>query len=155
MMKNHATPAKSPPQDMIVKDYSKHPANLSSTQSLRIREAMSVRPSTEHSLRLKKNGMLLCVPAIRVHHDVPQDGSVTWKSYYALRNRLDCFRRHFGLRYFYMEYILTQAKLLAKRLLGRSSAHDTLTKRALHDAIHRLSGPVAPYLPGWRLAQQP
>ncbi|MCH5291391.1 MAG: hypothetical protein J1D88_06525 [Treponema sp.] len=54
-----------------------------------------------------------------------------------------------------MEYMLTQAKLLAKRLLGRSSAHDTLTKRALHDAMHRLSGPVAPYLPGWRLAPQP
>ena len=50
---------------------------------------------TEHSLRLSKVGKILCVPAIRIRHDVEKTAlTVNWKTYYGFRNMTDMYRRH-------------------------------------------------------------
>lgn len=60
---------------------------------------------SEHSLRLKKFGKIICVPSIRIMHDdiivKNQDRRrakpviVSWKDYYLERNEVVLFKRHF------------------------------------------------------------
>lgn len=55
---------------------------------------------SEHSLRLRKYGDILCVPSIRVIHDVPVDAicstrrNYDWKTYYGVRNSIYSYLRH-------------------------------------------------------------
>lgn len=53
---------------------------------------------SEHSIRLRKTGRILCVPAAKVIHDSPDaEGDVwNWKKYYIIRNKLYSVRKHFG-----------------------------------------------------------
>lgn len=56
---------------------------------------------TEYSLRLHKEGRIICVPSIRVHHDVgDQTQEFSWKMYYGIRNCADMIKRHYGKSYF-------------------------------------------------------
>lgn len=57
---------------------------------------------TEHSLRLKKYGAIICVPAIRIIHDdqntVQSEKTrnvLSWKDYYSERNEMVVYKRHF------------------------------------------------------------
>lgn len=70
---------------------------------------------SEHSLRLRKFGNILCIPSIRVIHDVPVDAIITtggikkydWKAYYGVRNSI----------YSYLQHHLPTALILTLRIV--------------------------------------
>lgn len=67
---------------------------------------------TEHSLRINKRYKIICIPEIRVCHDVETaDKSVgiirgkNWKAYYSNRNRLFTYQKHFSKVYFNIYFL--------------------------------------------------
>lgn len=101
---------------------------------------------SEHSFRLAKWGDIICVPTMKVIHDVPvrspetvEDPVVHWQDYYFYRNELHMVRRHFplvGLNYFRIRFAQlywyktergTRAKVLKQAFwdafLGRLGKH--------------------------------
>ena len=109
---------------------------------------------SEHSLRLKKFGRILCVPAIRIIHD---DGKtaysreednriITWKDYYLIRNEIVTYKRHFPWAALHQ---------LRKSLCARfKSSHkndvlETVKWDALKDAWLGRLGKHRLYKPGW------
>lgn len=53
---------------------------------------------SEHSIRMAKEGDLVCVPEARVFHDAGvSSNQLTWKNFYILRNKLYSYRLHFGI----------------------------------------------------------
>lgn len=105
---------------------------------------------TEHSLRLHKVGKIMCIPAIRVHHNVKTNGdNLTWKTYYGIRNRGDLIKRHFSKKYFWYYCSSNLIKALINNILGRHSKYK-LMKAAIFDAIHGKLGVNSIYKPGWK-----
>ena len=72
---------------------------------------------TEYSLRVNEKYDIICVPSIRIFHDVSSDNSVlSWKTYYGARNRLDMIRRHFSKKQLNREVFLYKLRLFKKML---------------------------------------
>jgi len=106
---------------------------------------------TEHSLRMNKVGKILCVPAIRVHHDVgvSNDG-FTWKTYYGFRNLADMYRRHFSrivYEWFCLKMIL---KTILNDIKGKNKDENKAIRVAILDARHNKFGIHELYKPGWK-----
>ena len=57
---------------------------------------------SEHSYRLSKSGKILCVPCIKVVHNVELQNreEINWKKYYGIRNKLLFYKKHFSKKYF-------------------------------------------------------
>ena len=61
---------------------------------------------SEHSIRLKKTGEIICIPAAKVIHDTDDaeikinieacNDKVSWKKFYTIRNKLYSYRLHYG-----------------------------------------------------------
>lgn len=75
---------------------------------------------SEHSLRLREAGKIVCVPSIMTIHNVPVNSTINWKYYYAIRNYNDMIRKHFPKRYFYFSYISVTVHSLL-RLINRDT----------------------------------
>jgi len=106
---------------------------------------------TEHSLRLSKTGRILCVPAVRIHHDVPViSGQFGWKNYYGYRNAADMYRRHFPKRCY--EYFRRRAILISYLLdlVGYRKAGNKAVRCAMQDAKEGRLGIHPVYKPGWK-----
>ncbi len=106
---------------------------------------------TEHSLRLSKIGKIICVPAIRIHHDVPVGSSqFTWKNFYGYRNGADMYRRHFSkacyqafrYRSIIISYLLD--------LIGVRKAGNKAVRCAMRDVEAGRLGIHERYKPGWK-----
>lgn len=106
---------------------------------------------TEHSLRLSKAGKILCVPAIRIHHDVDNGtGDFTWKTYYGFRNMADLYKRHFPrICYEYFCFKLT-CKTLLFDLIGKDKEQNASIRKALKDCRRGKFGVDDYYKPGWK-----
>lgn len=106
----------------------------------------------EHSLRLSKVGKIICVPSIRVHHDVTESGEgVSWKEYYGARNQLDQIRRNFPKRYYYYRLCQTYLKSRIKLLSHRGNRdRNLMTLKAIKDVRHNKFGIDDVYKPGWK-----
>lgn len=107
---------------------------------------------TEHSVRLGKTGKMYCVPAIRIHHDMPpQNNSLNWKVYYGRRNRLLTIKWNFPAKCYRFELLrLTKwafADLLHK---GERRIHGKLLLCAVKDALFEKQGLHSLYRPGWK-----
>lgn len=111
---------------------------------------------SEHSLRLKKYGDIICVPTIRIIHDVKdvnqfkgQDASqteaVSWGDYYSNRNEMVMLKRHLP------KVAWKRFKSAIKRQIkGKNTTpYDKLVWIAYRDAwLHRM-GMHPVYKPGW------
>ena len=112
---------------------------------------------SEHSIRLKKYGKLICVPSIKViHDDLPVSPSkqdkpnVTWKDYYYERNETVLFIKHFPL------VALHQLRIfLKKKHTGfYSTDFGRIKIDAMHDAWLGCMGRHKLYKPGWTNSNQ-
>lgn len=111
---------------------------------------------SEHSLRLKHYGDIICVPDIRITHDIKKVGQVkeqvtdntisaTWGDYYSNRNEMVMMKKHFP-------------KVAKKRFMAALKHHlkgkdktpyEKLVWIAIRDAwLHRM-GKHTIYKPGW------
>ena len=56
---------------------------------------------SEHSIRIRKTGSIICIPKMVINHDIEYDGiaGYQWKDYYLIRNRMDAIKRNFPRRY--------------------------------------------------------
>ena len=107
---------------------------------------------TEHSLRLSKMGKILCVPSVKITHDVELQNreDINWKTYYGIRNNLLMYKKHFPKRYFAYEYNKMKIKIILRNILGKKVKFNKLANEAINDAkqgkkkLHNL------YRPGWK-----
>ena len=104
---------------------------------------------TEHSLRLSKQGSILCIPKAKVYHDAISDANVNWKTYYGIRNQLVVFKAYFG-----KPWLLCVGVQILKALLqpikGRGPRVIKMRMQAIYDAIVGNLGMHSVYKPGWK-----
>ncbi len=101
---------------------------------------------SEHSIRVSKQGKIICIPNAKVIHDSIESAEdiITWKKYYALRNKIYSYNNHFGLlqssfqTYYY--YIKYKNNIVLKQM----------TKRAINHAKRGILGVDEIYKPGWK-----
>lgn len=106
---------------------------------------------TEHSIRLSRAGKVLCIPAIRIHHDTgPASGQISWKTYYGIRNRADMFRCHFPKIYFLYFCGRRVLDSYLADIRGKNKNANKLTRAAIGDAFFRRFGLHPIYKPGWK-----
>ena len=110
---------------------------------------------SEHSLRLKKYGDIVCVPCIRIVHDdmiigesKPESPIVSWKDYYFERNGMVLLKRHFP-----WAAIHQTRKLLAQKLRGefKGDRYALLKWEAVKHAWLGKMGKHPVYVPGWEI----
>ena len=106
---------------------------------------------TEHSLRLSKVGKIICVPAVKIHHNVSNgNGDFTWKTYYGFRNMADLYKRHFPrICYEYFSFKLT-CKTYVRDILGRDKEENKAIRCSLRDCRNGRFGIHELYKPGWK-----
>lgn len=107
---------------------------------------------TEHSYRLSKVGKILCIPSIKVIHDVKlQDREkIDWKRYYGIRNNLLFYKKHFPNRYFMYEYCKNIGRILKSISYSDSKVYRRLILKANRDAKQNIKGLDELYKPGWK-----
>lgn len=110
---------------------------------------------SEHSMRLKEYGKIICVPAIKIVHDDMGAGLanakppiVSWKDYYLERNEMVFYKRHFLLVALHKTRILFLEKLKGKK---RGNPYAEVNWQAVKDAWLGKLGKHELYKPGWEI----
>lgn len=112
---------------------------------------------SEHSLRLKKYGTILCVPEIKMFHDGGLEAArgeyVTWRDYYSIRNRMHMLKKHYPLVAFSetLFYFIKKPLGYVKRLFVKEKVKglNKIKQEALMDAWRNKLGVHEIYKPGW------
>lgn len=106
---------------------------------------------SEHSLRLSEVGKILCVPSIKVHHDVKEDNSsLTWKTYYYYRNNINMIKRHFpSYCYKLLAFEFLTASII-KWFSKKERVKTKLFQCAVNDGVNNKLGMHPVYRPGWK-----
>ncbi len=104
---------------------------------------------TEHSLRLSKQGRIICVPKAKFYHDVISDGSINWKKYYDIRNQLMVHKEYFG-KLWLLSIGIQILKALLQPIKGRGPRVMKMRIQAIFDAIEGNLGMHSVYRPGWK-----
>lgn len=113
---------------------------------------------SEHSLRLQHYGDIICVPSIKITHDIKKVGQVkeqvtdnsiaaTWGDYYSNRNEMIMMKKHFP------KVARKRFRTALKRhLKGKDKTpYEKLVWIAVRDAwLHRM-GIHPTYKPGWSI----
>lgn len=106
---------------------------------------------TEHGLRMGKTGRIICVPAIKIHHDVRKGkGETDWRTYYRYRNMTDCYRRNFPKRCYRWFYMKARIKTILFRLWKMDRTERDMLLAGIQDARHGKFGLHELYRPRWR-----
>lgn len=106
---------------------------------------------TEHSLRMSKYGDILCIPSIKIDHDVDDSGEgLSWKHYYGYRNNILLHKRHFpGMPgHFFVFKQMIMAVYLT--LFSKNPELVQLFRKALKDGRSGVEGKDEYYRPGWK-----
>lgn len=94
---------------------------------------------TEYSVRLKKEGRIICVPSCVMYHDTyEQHNKIGWRNYYVQRNSLDCLKRHYPPRCYRYAVIcdyLRRATFISRIIKNRSKYEIQLFKDAITDSV--------------------
>lgn len=101
---------------------------------------------SEHSIRLRKEGKIICIPKAVVVHDAEPESpaAVSWKKYYVIRNKIYSYRKHFG-------YIQSHILAWYYRLKNADKkALNEMTKKAVKAAFKGELGVDDLYKPGWK-----
>ena len=113
---------------------------------------------SEHSLRLKKYGKIICVPQIGIVHDDGKSGNsieekdksliVSWRDYYLERNGIVMYRRHFPSAALHL-----LRKEFFPRVKGNRHGNelDRVKWHAFKDAWLGKLGKHEVYKPGWEV----
>lgn len=106
---------------------------------------------TEHSYRLSKVGDIICLPSVRINHDIEFRKSVDidWKVYYGTRNRMLFLKKHFSKRQYLYMYNKIYLKAIIKDVLRKKSLENKQVKIALKDSKNNIKGMHLIYKPGW------
>lgn len=114
---------------------------------------------TEHSLRIKRYGKIICVPQIKIVHDdrtavsnINPDIIVSWRDYYSVRNRYHMVTRHFPLVgcVYVCSFILSKLKSF---LIKRNDIRTIVLERAKMNGICGRLGIHKLYKPGWNITK--
>lgn len=104
---------------------------------------------TEHSLRLSKVGKIICIPNIRIHHDVSEGkDTLSWKTYYGFRNMTDMYRRHMPWYCFAFFATKVLLKIIIYPVLKKELEKTKYLKDGFFDAINHNFGLHPVYRPG-------
>ena len=104
----------------------------------------------EHSMRLRKEGKLLCLPQYGIIHDCDAEHmTLSWKSYYGWRNQIDMYRRHFPIR-FLLGTTLLFCKTCLLPLKGNRWTEMGLRFAAIWNGARGKLGLHQKYRPGWK-----
>jgi len=110
---------------------------------------------TEHSLRLSKIGKIICVPAIRIHHDTAEEKNVlSWKSYYGYRNMTDLYHRHMPWYCFWYFSLKVIIKTLIFPIFKINRYEIMILRESFWDALKNNFGLHPIYRPGWNFDKQ-
>lgn len=105
---------------------------------------------TEHSLRLNKVGKIMCVPAVKIYHNVGMgNNKLSWKTYYGIRNRADLIKRNFPKKYYKNYCCINLTKAFINKILGNHEKAKLL-KNAILDSKSDNLGINNVYKPGWK-----
>lgn len=104
---------------------------------------------TEYSLRLSELGRIVCVPSIKVTHDVSKtEDAFGWKGYYGQRNCLDMIKRHFSALVYAFSLLRAEGKVMRLRIA--SAEVGEMYQAAIDDQRKGRLGLHEKYKPGWR-----
>lgn len=106
---------------------------------------------TEHSLRLNDVGRIICIPKMRVHHNVDEEANaINWKVYYGTRNEAVTIRKHFSKKYF-LEFCFSKLiKKFIRGIINKDFMEFKITCVAINDAFKDRMGTHQIYRPGWK-----
>lgn len=114
---------------------------------------------TEHSYRLNKLGKIICIPSVKIVHDVYSRTSedVNWKEYYTVRNKLLFLKKHFNSRYYKYMYVKQTFKCILRRgvkikEIRKTQIRNTQIRTALKDGSKEAKGIHNLYKPGWKIS---
>lgn len=114
---------------------------------------------TEHSIRLKEYGKIMCVPDIKIIHDsgaieITENDMFSWRNYYLIRNRIFLLKK-----FYYFEAVISSISIVLKSYLkyylklkrnyNRNSHKMELT--AVKDAWNNNLGRHEIYKPGFKI----
>ncbi len=106
---------------------------------------------TENSMRLRKEGRIICLTNISIVHDIPpaQNDAVSFKRYYGARNKLLMLRKHLPGRF--IEYVLLEVLLAFFVGLCKGRPKEIPLRFAgILDGIRGRKGIHPVYRPGWK-----
>lgn len=108
----------------------------------------------EHSIRLKKEGRLVCVTNSRFNHDTPGVGnrSVGWHNYYNRRNQLYILKKYFPKRYL-ISRLLKRYIMDISFMSKYNKEERRLFKVAQNDALREKLGKHPIYKPGFHFKE--
>lgn len=103
---------------------------------------------TEHSLRMSKQGKILCIPSIQIEHNVPERETdiLDWKTYYGRRNRMDMIHRHFSGSCYQFQCLKQWLKIHFQMKGSRKA----VALAAFKDVRKGTLGMHPVYHPGWK-----
>lgn len=106
---------------------------------------------TEHSIRMSRVGKIICIPAIRIDHELEysEHAGYQWKDYYGIRNRMDGIKRDFPLRYTVVINIKRFFDIVRCWLMPDKEFARMITAAAT-DAWRGKLGIHSVYKPGWK-----
>lgn len=114
---------------------------------------------TEHSIRMKRYGSIVCVPDIKIIHDsgaaeIIENEMFSWRNYYLIRNRVFLLKK-----FYYFEAIVSSVSIIIKSYIkyyfklkknyNRKSHELTIT--AIKDAWNEKLGRNEVYKPGFKI----
>lgn len=107
---------------------------------------------TEFSLRVSKEGRIVCCPSSVIYHDtvVIKDSAVNWKHYYGFRNKGVTIKEDIG-RWPYLLYSMNERIGILKNKIKGKKLLATIRKDALYDIKHNNMGISKKYYPGSKL----
>lgn len=107
---------------------------------------------TEHSLRLRKSGRIICIPNAEIIHNTKQNSNehMSWKNFYGYRNRLLMIKKHYSKRYFIIQCGVDRLRML-KRVLKFKFNEAKLIDDAIKDAKKDIKGINIIYKPGHKI----
>lgn len=107
---------------------------------------------SEHSIRIKQYGKIICLTNLIVHHDINVTSSesvVTWKQYYGIRNYLYYLKISYSRKYYYKQIFYFIWCAIKKRLYYNEKTEKEIIIAAVKDAARGKLGLHNIYKPGW------
>ena len=105
---------------------------------------------TEHSMRFRKMGKILCFPLIKVIHNSTEGSNNDWKRYYFYRNKFDFYKTHFPRNAYLYIHFSEVWKDCWHILIGRKAEFYKIRLEAINDAYNGKLGLHKIYKPGWK-----
>lgn len=107
---------------------------------------------TEHSIRMGKEGKIICVPSAVVYHDSlgVTENVLSWKKYYAVRNKIYSYKKHYNVRYSFVLSVYYIIKAILIMLRKYDIREYQIVKKAVLDGNMGKLGVDEIYVPGWK-----